>query len=115
MISSLLLRLRAPEQDKEIDWSALSWPQQPAAQAPEAYTAPAAGAVPAPYTVGPLPSGYTACDWFDPVSATGSLYQLARKHGGTHEDLWAAYDLIEAGQYELAIEAYTRSLELEPE
>lgn len=91
--------LRAPEQGKDIEWSALAWPQPPAPQAPEAWSPPERAPIPQPYTVGTLPTGYTSCDWFDPVSATGSLYALARKHGSKHEDLWAAYDLIEAGQY----------------
>ena len=84
-----------------VDWSALRWPQPAPTEppTPTTTTAIAPGPILAPDTVGALPDGYTSCDWFDPAAAEGSLYNLARRHGGQSEELWAAYDLVQAGQH----------------
>ncbi|MEL6346855.1 MAG: transglycosylase SLT domain-containing protein [Myxococcota bacterium] len=85
--------------EKAHDWSALAWAPgrspaldiEPLAQPDET--------VPAPATVGSLPTGYTACVWFDPDEAMDRLYRLARQHGDANAPLWAAYDLAQAGLY----------------
>lgn len=92
--------LKQPETGQDIDWSALSWPLEPTPLAPESWEPPPATAtIPAPDTVGALPDGYTSCQWFDEASATSVLYRAARTYGSRHEDLWAAYDLVQAGQH----------------
>lgn len=90
--------LLTPKTGTDIDWSGLSWPLEPTPVAPESWDPPPANtAIPSPETVGDLPTGYTSCQWFDQASATSALYRAARSHGSRYEDLWAAYDLVQAG------------------
>jgi len=110
---------------REVDWQGLRWASlsAPASTAVEPPPAPAPETTPAPATdggsttsalaatdlgalvdaipsfEGSFPSGYQACEWFDPAQSEKDFYRFSERYKTLWSALPAAYDLANAGLY----------------